>query len=708
MKFYAIFVALFLSWTWVDSIPLDSTTDASHSSHLVSDSINIVVDSDNYSYENVVDGVRSLKKSKADKKGKKTTESKKAPKKEKKTESKKATKKEKKGTESKKATEKGKKGENISTSFGALLNQPHKLEYEKHHLCIPGVYMYGCGDAADVSKGGSHIHAVIKGRRHVKHSGVFVAKSRCDYSDEVLEGTPPDITAQPQTARDGSTRLYRTHPKRDEDCKKNRRLAASPAMMHDPNDHFEYEATVVENSIKYKKYIARVFDMATTNEEKASLHLLQAGLSPDTIEYFEDMEGKPYLIRTYNGGDMLHQTKVTNFELLTTADKEKSTKEIKTGFAGRLRHVIPQPKPKEEISTYDGRNLKDTDDSDYQFTRIPGGCTSESDLCLEIGSQVSPGYGFKIDFYLNVGGDGGQLEAGFTTNSDSTLATATGLAKGCVGVGITGALTLDIDLCLSGKFKYEASSGDASPAVEDYSIDMEMSAKAGILSEVLTLVDITGDLTMKVQDDYFIGYDGLLTNKIDVKIVSLSLGIGVNYETPSYTQYNEPDGWATKFYGQVIYVLDFYFYSDTHTFTHTFSCEPLNNTICGAHGNPNSPASSRYELYENDKLLSGQSLISKNGAYTLRMQQDGNLVLYPLANGRTGASMWASDTSKITEAIFQTDSNFVLYDKNSNAPWESGTSGKNGYVITLQDDGNVIMYDTSGNIMWQIPSASWL
>jgi len=676
MKFHAVFAALFLSWTWVDSSPLDSATDASPSSRLDTDSNNFVVNSDTHLYENIDDGVRRLKKGKVAKNIKKTNKV-------------------------KRTAKKGKKGKKTSAPFGALLNKPHRLEYEKHDLCIPGVNMYGCGDGADVSNGGKHIHAVIMGRRHVKHSGVFVAKSRCDYTDEILDGTPPDFTIQPQTSQDGSSHLYRTHPKREEDCKQNRRTTSSSAMMHDPNDHFEYDAIVFENSIKYKKYIARVYDMATTDKQKPIIHLLQAGLTPDTIVYLEDMDGKPYVIRSYNGANLLHQTKVTKFELLTTADQAKSADEIKTDSAGKkpTRHLIPQPNPTDEISTYNGRDLQE-----YTLNYIPPFCDAESPLCLTIGNLVSSdSIGFKIDFNLNIDMVGVQLEAGYTTNNDYTLATAEASATGCVELGITGELTLSISLCLEGGFSYDKKAGDADPGVESYEVDMSIAVQAGILSEHLTLAKVDGKFTMLVQNSFFIGYEGSLTRSFDIKIASASFGLEVDYRTPSYRQYFEPDGWATKVFTPVTFGIDFYFWTDTHSYNHVFHCEPSINTLCGGAGDPNPPLPIPHEMSENDSLLSGHALISKNGAYTLMMQSDGNLVLYNISNGMT--VLWASQTFKdsIKEVIFQTDSNFVMYGTDGGAPWASGTYGTSAATIIMQDDGKVVMYDTSGTSVWQIP-----
>ena len=45
-------------------------------------------------------------------------------------------------------------------------------------------------------------------------------------------------------------------------------------------------------------------------------------------------------------------------------------------------------------------------------------------------------------------------------------------------------------------------------------------------------------------------------------------------------------------------------------------------------------------LLKGEKLERGQSLTSRNGAYTLTLQDDGNLVVYSPA----GTPLWASNT----------------------------------------------------------------
>ncbi|MFE3291633.1 LysM peptidoglycan-binding domain-containing protein [Rhodococcus sp. NPDC059234] len=95
-------------------------------------------------------------------------------------------------------------------------------------------------------------------------------------------------------------------------------------------------------------------------------------------------------------------------------------------------------------------------------------------------------------------------------------------------------------------------------------------------------------------------------------------------------------------------------------------------------------------------LTAGQSLTSDNGAYTLTLQDDGNLVL-----GENGNAVWASKTEgkSVTKADLQDDGNFVLYTDGNDAVWASQTSGNSGVRLVLQDDRNVVLY-AGDNAVW--------
>jgi nucleoid-associated protein YgaU len=93
-----------------------------------------------------------------------------------------------------------------------------------------------------------------------------------------------------------------------------------------------------------------------------------------------------------------------------------------------------------------------------------------------------------------------------------------------------------------------------------------------------------------------------------------------------------------------------------------------------------------------DSLARGESLKSPNGRFELKMQPDGNIVLY---DGTTPT--WATNTQKddAERLEMQDDGNLVAYQGKKNAVWSTRTSGKKGASLKLQDDGNLVVYPQS-------------
>ncbi|XP_063687622.1 uncharacterized protein LOC134820906 isoform X1 [Bolinopsis microptera] len=95
----------------------------------------------------------------------------------------------------------------------------------------------------------------------------------------------------------------------------------------------------------------------------------------------------------------------------------------------------------------------------------------------------------------------------------------------------------------------------------------------------------------------------------------------------------------------------------------------------------------------------GEELKSLDEKYTLKMQEDGNLVLY--CNGTN--ALWASDTSdKTVEGglQFQSDGNLVLYSPDRTALWSPNSYDKGVTSMVLQDDGNLVLYTDNGEAIW--------
>jgi nucleoid-associated protein YgaU len=97
-------------------------------------------------------------------------------------------------------------------------------------------------------------------------------------------------------------------------------------------------------------------------------------------------------------------------------------------------------------------------------------------------------------------------------------------------------------------------------------------------------------------------------------------------------------------------------------------------------------------LTEGQKLVKGESLTSSNGAYTLTLQVDGNLVL-----ASRGHAIWASGTNgeDVVRAEVQSDGNFVVYTADKPV-WHTNTKGKKNVRLVLQDDRNLVLYAADG------------
>ncbi len=97
-------------------------------------------------------------------------------------------------------------------------------------------------------------------------------------------------------------------------------------------------------------------------------------------------------------------------------------------------------------------------------------------------------------------------------------------------------------------------------------------------------------------------------------------------------------------------------------------------------------------LTEGQKLVKGESLTSSNGAYTLTLQDDGNLVL-----ASRGHAVWASGTEgqDVVRAEVQNDGNFVIYTADKPV-WHTDTKGKKNVRLVLQDDRNLVLYGADG------------
>ncbi len=96
-----------------------------------------------------------------------------------------------------------------------------------------------------------------------------------------------------------------------------------------------------------------------------------------------------------------------------------------------------------------------------------------------------------------------------------------------------------------------------------------------------------------------------------------------------------------------------------------------------------------------DELGLGQSL--QGGAYTMTLQNDGNLVL----SEPDGKVVWATKTHEqgVKRAVLQDDGNFVLY-KDDGGVWSTKTAGKDAGRLVVQPDRNIVLYGKDGSPLW--------
>ncbi|WP_081951971.1 hypothetical protein [Kitasatospora phosalacinea] len=106
-------------------------------------------------------------------------------------------------------------------------------------------------------------------------------------------------------------------------------------------------------------------------------------------------------------------------------------------------------------------------------------------------------------------------------------------------------------------------------------------------------------------------------------------------------------------------------------------------------------------------ILSGSW--TESASAWLILQRDGNLVMY---RKRDDKAIWSTNTwgHERSTLRMQDDGNLVLYPLESfgswtNAIWSTNTGGHPGAYAILQDDGNFVVYQRDGRVLWA--SGTW-
>jgi len=110
-------------------------------------------------------------------------------------------------------------------------------------------------------------------------------------------------------------------------------------------------------------------------------------------------------------------------------------------------------------------------------------------------------------------------------------------------------------------------------------------------------------------------------------------------------------------------------------------------------------------LAQDAVLPQGGALRSKNAAFFLTLQADGNLVAYKSSEFVSTNAFWSSDTANRGTAPFrlqlQADGNLVLFDGRNQSTWSSNTAmrGVPPLRLVLQDDRNLVLYDGRNQVI---------
>jgi hypothetical protein len=111
----------------------------------------------------------------------------------------------------------------------------------------------------------------------------------------------------------------------------------------------------------------------------------------------------------------------------------------------------------------------------------------------------------------------------------------------------------------------------------------------------------------------------------------------------------------------------------------------------------------RSQLAQGESIQEDEMLTSENQRNTLRVQTDGNLVLY----GSQQAVLWEAGTSASCSGEapchldMQMDGNLVLYGPEQAVLWATNTAvGSGDFRLDLQDDGNLVLYNKPNKAVW--------
>jgi hypothetical protein len=100
-------------------------------------------------------------------------------------------------------------------------------------------------------------------------------------------------------------------------------------------------------------------------------------------------------------------------------------------------------------------------------------------------------------------------------------------------------------------------------------------------------------------------------------------------------------------------------------------------------------------------LHPGDYIHSPDGHFILTLTYSGAAAVFDTTDGTL---LWmTAEAGSGAELRMQDDGNLVLYNSGNGAVWFSGTNGNSHSYLTMQNDGNLVLYAANGNALW----SSW-
>jgi|SRR5579859_7192136 len=113
----------------------------------------------------------------------------------------------------------------------------------------------------------------------------------------------------------------------------------------------------------------------------------------------------------------------------------------------------------------------------------------------------------------------------------------------------------------------------------------------------------------------------------------------------------------------------------------------------------------RDRLYQGETLTPGQSLTSSDGRFNLKLQDDGNLVLYDPHS----RPLWESGTAghpDVSSLTMEPDGYLILRENTSQEYWRSSSTGGASHpTFLVQSDGNLVLLSDDEKPYWHSNSA---